>query len=70
MINNKKSPIIDPEMQEYPATKDVNLTATTDDFEASKDTEYAVISTPTNYDPEKTTLIQKLVRQLSQMFFQ
>ncbi|SCZ81407.1 nucleotide sugar dehydrogenase [Acidaminobacter hydrogenoformans] len=53
MINNKKSPIIDPEIEEYIATKDLNLIATTDNFEAYKDAEYVIISTPTNYDPEK-----------------
>lgn len=53
MINNKKSPIIDPEIEEYLATKDLNLIATTDNFETYKDAEYVIISTPTNYDPEK-----------------
>ena len=53
MINNKKSPIADPEIEEYLATKDHNLTATTDSYEAFNDAEYVIISTPTNYDPEK-----------------
>jgi UDPglucose 6-dehydrogenase len=53
MINNKKSPIIDPEIEEYLTTKDLNLIATTDNFEAYKDADYVIISTPTNYDPEK-----------------
>ncbi|QSX09270.1 nucleotide sugar dehydrogenase [Alkalibacter rhizosphaerae] len=52
-INNKKSPIVDLEIEEYLATKDLNLTATTDNFEAFKDADYVIISTPTNYDPEK-----------------
>ncbi|SDJ86221.1 nucleotide sugar dehydrogenase [Natronincola ferrireducens] len=53
MINNKKSPIVDPEIEEYLSTKELNLTATTDNFEAYKDADYVIISTPTNYDPEK-----------------
>lgn len=53
MINNKQSPIADPEIEEYLATKDLNLTATTDNFEAFKEADYVIISTPTNYDPEK-----------------
>mgnify|MGYP001482881022 FL=1 len=53
MINNRKSPIIDKEIEEYLATKDLNLTATTDNYKAYKDAEYVIISTPTNYDPEK-----------------
>jgi UDPglucose 6-dehydrogenase len=53
MINNKKSPIIDKELQEYLATKDLNLTATTDNYKAYRDAEYVIIATPTDYDPEK-----------------
>ena len=53
MINNKKSPIIDAEIEEYLATKELSLKATTDNYVAFKDAEYVIISTPTNYDPEK-----------------
>ena len=53
MINNKKSPISDPEIEDYLATKNLNLIATTDNYEAFKDAEYVIISTPTNYDVEK-----------------
>ncbi|WP_026896011.1 nucleotide sugar dehydrogenase [Clostridiisalibacter paucivorans] len=53
MINNKKSPIIDSEIEDYLANKELNLKATTDNFVAFKDAEYVIISTPTNYDPEK-----------------
>jgi UDPglucose 6-dehydrogenase len=53
MINNKRSPIIDNEIEEFLATKELNLTATTDNFKAFKDAELVIISTPTNYDPEK-----------------
>ncbi len=53
MINNKQSPIVDPEIEEYLATKDLNLTATTDNYVAFKEADYVIISTPTNYDPDK-----------------
>ena len=53
LINNKKSPIIDKEIEEYLATKKLNLTATTDATLAYKDADFIIISTPTNYDPEK-----------------
>ena len=53
MINNKKSPIADKEIEEFLTTKDLNLFATTDNHEAFKDAEYVIISTPTNYDPDK-----------------
>ena len=52
-INNKKSPIIDKEIEEYLANKELNLTATTDAEAAYQDAEYVIIATPTNYDPDK-----------------
>lgn len=52
MINQKKSPIVDKEIEDYLATKELNLVATTDVFTAYKDADYVIISTPTNYDPE------------------
>lgn len=53
MINERISPIIDKEIEEYLATKELNLVATTDNYKAYKDAEYVIISTPTNYDPDK-----------------
>ncbi|MFQ9311493.1 MAG: nucleotide sugar dehydrogenase [Paraclostridium sordellii] len=53
MINNKKSPIVDKEIEEYLANKDLNLVATTDVFKAYSGADFVIISTPTNYDPEK-----------------
>ena len=52
LINDRKSPIVDKEIEEYLATKELNLVATTDVFTAYKDADYVIISTPTNYDPE------------------
>ena len=53
MINNRISPIIDKEIEEYLTTKELNLKAMTDNYKAYKDAEYVIISTPTNYDPDK-----------------
>ena len=53
MINNKKSPIVDAEIEDYLANKKLNLTATIDAELAYKDADFVVISTPTNYDPQK-----------------
>ncbi len=53
MINNKKSPIQDKEVEEYLATKELNLYATLDAEKAYTDADFIVIATPTNYDPQK-----------------
>ena len=53
LINSKKSPLVDKEIEEYLATKELNLTATCDVEYALKDAEIVIISTPTNYDPDK-----------------
>lgn len=52
MINDKISPIVDKEIQDYLTNKELNLVATTDAFKAYKDAEFVIISTPTNYDPD------------------
>jgi UDPglucose 6-dehydrogenase len=51
LINNGKSPIVDKEISEYLAAKDLNLTATLDKEFAYANAECVVIVTPTNYDP-------------------
>lgn len=53
MINNRKSPLVDAEIEDYLANKELNLTATMDAELAYKDAEFVIISTPTNYDPKK-----------------
>lgn len=53
LINNKKSPIVDKEIEEYLQNKKLNLIATTDAEIAYSKADYIIISTPTNYDPDK-----------------
>jgi UDPglucose 6-dehydrogenase len=53
MVNNRKSPFIDKEIEEYLTKKKLNLIATTDKYNAFKDAEFVIISTPTDYDPDK-----------------
>ena len=52
-INNKISPIQDDYIEEYLATKKINLKATLDANEAYKDAEFVIIAAPTNYDSKK-----------------
>jgi len=52
LLNNKKSPIVDEDIEDFLATKELNLRATTNIEEAFTDAEYVIVSTPTNYDPD------------------
>lgn len=65
LINSKKSPIIDKEIEEYLATKDLDLTATLDAKEAYTAADFVVIATPTNYDSQKnffdTSAVEKVI---------
>lgn len=51
LLNQKKSPIIDKELEEYLATASLDLIATTDAKMAYENADFVVIATPTNYDP-------------------
>ena len=53
LVNARKSPIIDPHITDFLATRDLDLTATTDQATAFAGADFIVVATPTNYD-EKT----------------
>ena len=53
MINRKQSPIVDKEIEEYLASKPLNLRATLNAKEAYQNADFVVIAAPTNYDPVK-----------------
>ncbi|MFZ5664741.1 MAG: nucleotide sugar dehydrogenase [Pseudomonadota bacterium] len=50
MLNARKSPIVDVELEEFLATRPLNLTATLDPQQALADADYVIVATPTNYD--------------------
>lgn len=68
MINSRKSPIVDKEIEEYLANKQLNLKATTNGDDAYKNAEFVVISTPTNYDEKKnyfdTSSVESVIQQV------
>lgn len=49
-VNARKSPIVDTELENFLATRQLNLKATLDAGEAISDADYVIIATPTNYD--------------------
>lgn len=69
MLNKeKKSPIRDTEIEEFLATKELNLTVTTDGKEAYTGADLVIVATPTNYDPHKhyfdTSSVEDVVYQV------
>ena len=68
LINNRQSPIVDKEISEYLATKDLDLVATTDGAAAYAEADIVVISTPTNYDSVKnyfdTSSVESVIMQV------
>lgn len=71
MVNARKSPIVDKEIEEYFISKELNLKATTNQKEAFEEAEYIIISTPTNYDPDKnyfdTSSVEQVVESVLQI---
>ncbi len=71
MINNKKSPIRDKEIEDFLQNKTLNLRATLDYKDAFKGAEFIVISTPTNYDDEKnhfdTSSVEDIIQKVKSM---
>ncbi|MFY0698211.1 MAG: nucleotide sugar dehydrogenase [Balneola sp.] len=52
LINNRKSPITDKEIENFFKNNDLNLSATLDSVTAYKGADFVIIATPTNYDPD------------------
>lgn len=70
LVNSKKSPIIDKELQEYLLTKPLHLVATTDGKSAYKNADFIIIAAPTNYDPIlnyfDTSCVEQVVMEIKE----
>lgn len=68
LINQRKSPIADPEIEEYLAHKPLKLKATLNAEEAYREADFVVIAAPTNYDPVKnffdTSAVESVISQV------
>ncbi len=71
LINNKKSPILDKEIEDFLANKELNLKATADIESAYKDVDFVIIATPTNYDPERnyfnTSAVEEVIKVVKEI---
>jgi UDPglucose 6-dehydrogenase len=52
MVNNRVSPIVDAELEDFLANRSLNLRATTDKWDAYLGAEFVIVATPTDYDPD------------------
>lgn len=71
LINNKKSPIVDKEIEDYLVNKKLDLEATLDGKKAYKESELVVIATPTNYDSVTnkfdTSSVESVIEQVKKV---